>query len=370
MGITNKSRKQRSVGSVAAVKMRDVSGAVKTIPKGSESRLISGGGEKEVIHIEKIELEDIDLFNKFSSPSANIKDIIETGFEVDISVRGNVLLVKGNENNVRICGRFIYDLLNLYKTNTVITDNDLIRLAKLKIENPEVNIGTQIYPSILITPRKKVISPRTANQKKYTDAIYKKDIVIGVGPAGTGKTYLAMACAISLFQKKLFDRIILTRPAVEAGEKLGFLPGDISQKINPYLRPLYDALYEMFEFEKAIKLIELDVIEVAPIAFMRGRTLNNSFIIFDEAQNATNEQMKMMLTRIGSGSKIVVNGDITQTDLPSDKESGLITASKILMNIAGIEVVNFDRADVLRHKLVQNIIKAYETNEISRISKK
>ena len=367
MGITNKTRKQ---GSAAAVKMRNISGAVKINTKAPKSRLISAGVEKETIRIEKIELEDLELFNKFSSPFANIKDIIANEFEVDISVRGNVLLVKGNSRNVGVCAGFIHDLINLYKNGKVVTDNDLIRLAKLKIENPESDIGTQIYPTILITPRKKVITPKTANQKKYTDAIYKNDIVIGVGPAGTGKTYLAMACAISLFQKKLFDRIILTRPAVEAGEKLGFLPGDISQKINPYLRPLYDALYEMLEFEKAIKLIESDVIEVAPIAFMRGRTLNNSFIILDEAQNATNEQMKMMLTRIGSGSKIVVNGDITQTDLPYDKESGLITASKILMNIAGIEVVNFDRADVLRHKLVQNIIKAYETNEISRISKK
>ena len=367
MGITNKTRKQ---GPAAAVKMRNISGAVKINTKAPKSRLISGGVEKETIRIEKIELEDLELFNKFSSPFANIKDIIANEFEVDISVRGNVLLVKGNSRNVGVCAGFIHDLINLYKNGKVVTDNDLIRLAKLKIENPESDIGTQIYPTILITPRKKVITPKTANQKKYTDAIYKNDIVIGVGPAGTGKTYLAMACAISLFQKKLFDRIILTRPAVEAGEKLGFLPGDISQKINPYLRPLYDALYEMLEFEKAIKLIESDVIEVAPIAFMRGRTLNNSFIILDEAQNATNEQMKMMLTRIGSGSKIVVNGDITQTDLPYDKESGLITASKILMNIAGIEVVNFNRADVLRHKLVQNIIKAYETNEISRISKK
>ena len=367
MGITNKTRKQ---GPAASVKMRNISGAVKINTKAPKSRLISGGVEKETIRIEKIELEDLELFNKFSSPFANIKDIIANEFEVDISVRGNVLLVKGNSRNVGVCAGFIHDLINLYKNGKVVTDNDLIRLAKLKIENPESDIGTQIYPTILITPRKKVITPKTANQKKYTDAIYKNDIVIGVGPAGTGKTYLAMACAISLFQKKLFDRIILTRPAVEAGEKLGFLPGDISQKINPYLRPLYDALYEMLEFEKAIKLIESDVIEVAPIAFMRGRTLNNSFIILDEAQNATNEQMKMMLTRIGSGSKIVVNGDITQTDLPYDKESGLITASKILMNIAGIEVVNFNRADVLRHKLVQNIIKAYETNEISRISKK
>ncbi len=345
-------------------------GAVKTKTKAPKAPLIYGGIEKETVGIEKIELEDLELFNKFSSPSTNIRDIIASEFGVDISVRGNVLLVKGNSGNVGVCAGFINDLINIYKNGKVVTDNDLIRLAKLKIENPKSDIGAQIYPVILITPRKKTITPRTANQKKYTDAIYKNDIVIGVGPAGTGKTYLAMACAISLFQKKLFDRIILTRPAVEAGEKLGFLPGDISQKINPYLRPLYDALYEMLEFEKAIKLIESDIIEVAPIAFMRGRTLNNSFIILDEAQNATNEQMKMMLTRIGSGSKIVVNGDITQTDLPYDKESGLITAGKILKGITGIEVVNFDRTDVLRHKLVQNIIKAYEANEISRISKK
>ncbi len=349
---------------------------IKTIPKNSglKKGLKPAAAEKagagNNIEIGKIELEDIDLFNKFSNPSANIKDIIEAEFGVHISVRGNELLVRGGRQNVGVCTSFIRDLLNLYKTGDVVNDNDLKRLSKLKIENPQINIASQIYSPILLTPRKKIIAPRTPNQKKYTDAIYKSDVVIGVGPAGTGKTYLAMACAISLFQKKVFDRIILTRPAVEAGEKLGFLPGDIAQKINPYLRPLYDALYEMLEFEKAIKLIETDVIEVAPIAFMRGRTLNNSFIILDEAQNATNEQMKMMLTRIGSGSKIVVNGDITQTDLPSDKESGLITAGRILRNIAGIEVVNLDRTDVLRHKLVQNIIRAYETNEISRIPKK
>ncbi len=320
--------------------------------------------------IKKIELEDIELFNKFSGTSSHILSIIEAEFTVDVSVRGNVLLVKGMKENVNNCASFIYDIINLYKIKADIPDDDLIRLARAKVENPKVNIRTQLYDAVLITPRKKVITPRTINQKKYVDAIYKNDIVIGVGPAGTGKTYLAMACAVSLFQKKLFDRIILTRPAVEAGEKLGFLPGDIAQKINPYLRPLYDALYEMIEFDKAIKLVETDIIEVAPIAFMRGRTLNNSFIILDEAQNATNEQMKMMLTRIGSGSKIVVNGDITQTDLPLDKESGLITASKILNNIEGIEVIYFNRADILRHKLVQNIIKAYETNEISRVPKK
>ncbi len=311
---------------------------------------------------EKIELENIDLFNKFSNPFSGIKNIIESEFNVEMSVRGNAVIIKGARSNIGVAGSFIKDLLNLFKSNEVIDDADLKRLAKLKMDSPEINIAARLFPSILLTPRKKNITPRTLNQKKYTDAIFKNDVVIGIGPAGTGKTYLAMACAISLFQNKVFDRIILTRPAVEAGEKLGFLPGDIAQKINPYLRPLYDALYEMTEFEKAIRLIESDIIEIAPIAFMRGRTLNNSFVILDEAQNATNEQMKMMLTRIGLGSKIVVNGDITQTDLPSDRDSGLIKASKILKNIDGIEVVNFDETDVLRHKLVRDIIKAYEKN--------
>lgn len=320
--------------------------------------------------IEKIELSDIGLFNRFSNPSVNTLSIIEDGFLVTVSVRGNILLISGDKENVKNCASFIHDLINMYKADKVVEDDDLRRLARIKVENPKENIISHFYESILSTPRKKLIAPKTINQKKYVDAVHKNDIVIGIGPAGTGKTYLAMACAVSLFQKKLFDRIILTRPAVEAGEKLGFLPGDIAQKINPYLRPLYDALYEMIDFDKAMKLIESDVIEVTPIAFMRGRTLNNSFIILDEAQNATNEQMKMMLTRIGSGSKIVVNGDITQTDLPPNIESGLITAGRILNNIKGIELINFDRTDVLRHKLVQHIIKAYETNEISRISKK
>jgi len=312
--------------------------------------------------IEKIELTDIDLFNSFSNPSVNTISIMENEFLVEVSVRGNILLISGDKEHVANCVSFVYDLISMYKAGKIITDGDLRRLIKVKIKNPKENITSYFYEPILATPRKKLIAPRTINQKRYVDAVYNNDIVIGVGPAGTGKTYLAMACAVSLFQKKLFDRIILTRPAVEAGEKLGFLPGDIAQKINPYLRPLYDALYEMIDFDSAMKFIESDIIEVTPIAFMRGRTLNNSFIILDEAQNATNEQMKMMLTRIGSGSKIVVNGDITQTDLPSDKESGLITASRILNNIKGIEVVNFNRTDVLRHKLVQNIIKAYETN--------
>lgn len=325
---------------------------------------------EEPVLIEKIELEDIDSFNKFSNLSPDVIKAIERYFLVTVSVRGNILFIKGEREKVKLCSSFFTELIDRYKKNPIFTDDDFIRIIKEKVKNPGESIESHVYESILTTPRKKIIAPKTINQKKYIEAIYSKDIVIGVGPAGTGKTYLAMACAIALFQKKLFDRIILTRPAVEAGEKLGFLPGDITQKINPYLRPLYDALYEMLDFEKAIKYTETGVLEVAPLAFMRGRSLNNSFIILDEAQNSTNEQMKMILTRIGSGSKIVVNGDITQTDLPSGKESGLITASRILKNIKGIEVVNFNRSDVLRHKLVQDIIKAYETNQISRVSEK
>lgn len=354
MGITSKAVKNGRRQTTESLGGSAVSGSVK------------GGG----IYSAKIQLEDIDTFNKFSSPSSRFLDIIGKEFSAEISLRGNELIIQGGKRQVDLCYDFILNVIELYGNGKNISESDLVRLARHKIENPETSLGGHIYSDILVTPRKKPIAPKTPNQKLYTDAIFKNDVVIGVGPAGTGKTYLAMACAISLFNRKLFDRIILTRPAVEAGEKLGFLPGDISQKINPYLRPLYDALYEMMEFEKAMKLIETDIIEVAPIAFMRGRTLNNSFVILDEAQNATNEQMKMMLTRIGSGSKIVVNGDITQTDLPPDKESGLILAGRILKDIEGIEIVYFNETDVLRHKLVQDIIKAYETNKVSGISKK
>ena len=369
MGIINRTGKS---GYNKNARAREISAGVAPKEPGPPAAQLNRGRRSGTggIYTKKIQLEDIDIFNKFSSPSSHFIDILEAEFAVGISIRGNELIIRGEKYGVEICADFINNVINLYKSNKIITEADFIRLAKHKSENPEAGVGSHLYADILVTPRKKPIAPRTVNQKKYVDAIYKNDIVIGVGPAGTGKTYLAMACAISLFNKKLSDRIILPRPAVEAGEKLGFLPGDISQKINPYLRPLYDALYEMIEFEKAMKLIETDIIEVAPLAFMRGRTLNNSFIILDEAQNATNEQMKMMLTRIGSGSKIIVNGDITQTDLPSDKESGLITARKILSGIAGIEIVSFNETDVLRHKLVQNIIKAYEANKIPRISKK
>jgi phosphate starvation-inducible PhoH-like protein len=217
--------------------------------------------------------------------------------------------------------------------------------------------------NIPVSSKKRFIIPKTETQRQYIEAIRNYDIVIGIGPAGTGKTYLAMAMAINALLKKQISRIVLARPAVEAGEKLGFLPGDISEKFNPYLRPLYDALLDMMEAEKAAKLIERGVIEIAPLAFMRGRTLNDSFIILDEAQNTTTEQMKMYLTRLGYNSKTVITGDITQIDLPHGKASGLIEAEKILSGVEGIKFVYFSERDVVRHKLVQAIVKAYERYE-------
>ncbi|MBA4371247.1 MAG: hypothetical protein C0402_00115 [Thermodesulfovibrio sp.] len=217
--------------------------------------------------------------------------------------------------------------------------------------------------NIQVASKRRVIVPKTENQRYYIDAIRNYDIVIGIGPAGTGKTYLAMAMAISSFLKKEVSRIVLARPAIEAGEKLGFLPGDMFEKVNPYLRPLYDALYDMMEYEQASKLIERGVIEIAPLAFMRGRTLNDAFIILDEAQNTTSEQMKMYLTRLGFNSRTVITGDITQIDLPQGKTSGLIEVTRILEGVEGIKFVSFSERDVVRHKLVQLILRAYDKYE-------
>jgi phosphate starvation-inducible PhoH-like protein len=217
--------------------------------------------------------------------------------------------------------------------------------------------------NIPVSSKKRFIIPKTETQGRYIDAIKNYDIVIGIGPAGTGKTYLAMAMAMNAFLKKQISRIVLTRPAIEAGEKLGFLPGDMYEKVSPYLRPLYDALFDMMEAEKVVKLVERGIIEIAPLAFMRGRTLNDSFIILDEAQNTTSEQMKMYLTRLGFNSKTVITGDITQVDLPAGKTSGLIEAEKILSDIEGIKFIYFSEKDVVRHKLVQEIVKAYERYE-------
>ncbi|MCL4536652.1 MAG: PhoH family protein [Nitrospirae bacterium] len=230
-------------------------------------------------------------------------------------------------------------------------------------EGKDISVKELFHGSIPIASKKRFIIPKTEMQRQYIDSINEYDIVFGIGPAGTGKTYLAMAMAINAFLSKQVSRIVLVRPAVEAGEKLGFLPGDIAEKVSPYLRPLYDALFDMMEIDKASKLIERGIIEIAPLAFMRGRTLNDSFIILDEAQNTTSEQMKMYLTRLGFGSKTVITGDITQIDLPSGRVSGLVEAMRILKDVENIKIVYFSERDVVRHRLVQEVVRAYERYE-------
>jgi phosphate starvation-inducible PhoH-like protein len=257
-------------------------------------------------------------------------------------------------------------LYGLIKEGYPIHANDIDYAVRVLSGNDRADLKKIFLDTVFITSKKTTIAPKSPAQKEYIDAIRKYDIVFGIGPAGTGKTYLAMAMAVSALTKGLVNRIILTRPAVEAGEELGFLPGDLAEKVDPYLRPLYDALHDMMRFEKAANLMQKGAIEVAPLAFMRGRTLNDSFIILDEAQNTTPEQMKMFLTRIGYNSKAVITGDITQIDLPVGRTSGLIQAKNILQAIGGIRFVFFSKLDVVRHKLVQDIIKAYEELEESK----
>jgi phosphate starvation-inducible PhoH-like protein len=251
-----------------------------------------------------------------------------------------------------------------------VYENDVDYAIRVLSEDDKADLKDIFLDTVFVTSKKLAITPKSRAQKDYIDAIRHHDIVFGIGPAGTGKTYLAMAMAVAALSKGIVHRIILTRPAVEAGEALGFLPGDLAEKVDPYLRPLYDALHDMMKFEKVSAMLQRGVIEVAPIAFMRGRTLNDSFIILDEAQNTTSEQMKMFLTRIGFSSKAVITGDITQIDLPTEKKSGLIESKDILQNIEGIKFVFFSKRDVVRHKLVQDVIKAYEELEIRKQNEK
>ena len=292
--------------------------------------------------------------------------IIEHKLSVEVLLKSEGLEIKGkNFDEIHQAGRTFESLLHLIRGGRILEEDD-IRLAirnsqsKLEAVSPKV-----IGESIPVFSKRGSVRPRTPGQHKYTEAIKNHDLVFGIGPAGTGKTYLAMAMAISAFKSGKVSRIILTRPAVEAGEKLGFLPGDIADKIDPYLRPIFDALYDMIPNETLDRYIEQNVIEVAPIAFMRGRTLNDSFIVFDEAQNSTIDQMKMFLTRLGFSSRAVVTGDITQTDLPSSRVSGLIDAQNVLKGVEGVEFVYFSTEDVVRHELVQRIIEAYDSHGIT-----
>ena len=288
---------------------------------------------------------------------------IEREFGAQIIARGNEIQVRGESEQVEQIGRLLTELTKLVRRGHPLS------LEEVKYAARSVRAGTHqpaqaVFPEVILTShRGKQIRPRTSNQRAYVQAVREQDLVLAVGPAGTGKTYLAMAAAVAALQSKQVVRIILTRPAVEAGERLGFLPGDLQAKVDPYLRPLYDALYDMMEVDKMQRLMERGVIEVAPLAFMRGRTLNDSFIILDEGQNTTPEQMKMFLTRLGFGSRAVVTGDITQIDLPSGQLSGLNQVREMLVNVEGIGIVYFDDRDVVRHELVQKIIKAYDQLE-------
>jgi phosphate starvation-inducible PhoH-like protein len=320
--------------------------------------------------VEKVIFDDLQMANAlFGAHSENLKRIART-IGVKINAKGNALTIHGEELDVALSIRLLNDLYALLKKGYPLYPTDVDYAIRMISDDQKVNLEDIFLDTVYISSRKRVITPKSLAQKRYIDAIRKYDLVIGIGPAGTGKTYLAMAMAVASLMKQEVERIVLTRPAVEAGERLGFLPGDISEKVNPYLRPLYDALHDMMDFDRASKLVERGVIEVAPLAFMRGRTLNDSFVILDEAQNTGPEQMKMFLTRLGYSSKAVITGDITQVDLPENRASGLIEIQGILKGIEGIAFVYFSDKDVVRHPLVQEIIKAYERADERRTRQK
>jgi len=289
--------------------------------------------------------------------------MIEDVLEIKASSRGNRIFLKGEESRIKTAEKLIKELRQLSLSMPNLNIEDIRHAIRTAAEGDDTTLQELFQSNIPVSSKRRFIIPKTGTQKDYIEAIKTHDIVIGIGPAGTGKTYLAMAMAINSFLRKEVSRIVLARPAIEAGEKLGFLPGDMIEKVNPYLRPLYDALYDMMEAEKALKLIERGIIEIAPLAFMRGRTLNDSFIILDEAQNTTSEQMKMYLTRLGFNSKTVITGDVTQIDLPQGRTSGLVEIIGILNGVKGIQFIRFSEKDVVRHKLVQEIVRAYERHE-------
>jgi phosphate starvation-inducible protein PhoH and related proteins len=309
--------------------------------------------------LKKIELPPRGLETLFGVHDQNIK-YLESLLDVRIDARGQDVSIDGDPKDVETVQRILQDFSDLFKEGKHFTDKELREAFAQIAEDRAFSLRDYFTKARFNPAGKKQVAPKSVNQRKYIQAIQEKDVVFGIGVAGTGKTYLAVAMAVQALMQKQVNRIVLARPAVEAGEKLGFLPGDLQDKVDPYLRPLYDALFDLIDYERVTRLLEKRVIEVAPLAFMRGRTLSDAFIILDEAQNTTSEQMKMFLTRIGFGSKAVITGDVTQVDLPTGKRSGLIEAERILSNLEGIEFVYFTDKDVVRHKLVQMIIRAYE----------
>ena len=313
----------------------------------------------------KIQIPEEGAESLFGTYDENLKQL-EAQFGVRIRTAGNELIIEGEPGDVARVDRVLDQLTSLMRGGYRLAKGDVKTAAQLVAQDEHVELADYFLRSGTKTSGKRQVVPKSVTQKRYLDAIEQFDIVFGIGPAGTGKTYLAMAQAVSFLLAKRVSRIILARPAVEAGEKLGFLPGDLQEKVNPYLRPLYDALYDMLDIERVERLLERGTIEVAPIAFMRGRTLNDAFVILDEAQNTTSEQMKMFLTRLGFGSKAVITGDVTQIDLPTGRTSGLVEAMKVVGKVDGIAFVHFDERGVVRHALVQQIVKAYEAYGGSR----
>ena len=317
-----------------------------------------------------LEVESTSVLLTLAGPQCQLLAEVARQSGTEVNLRGNTIHLQGNEDDVLVAKRFLADAVELVAKGHEVRENDVGRSMRELRSDPAASLLELLDEAIVVSNKRRPVVPKSPGQRSYIASIRRYDLTFGIGPAGTGKTYLAMAMAASALVHKRVKRIILTRPAVEAGEKLGFLPGDLAEKVNPYLRPLYDALHDMMDFERVELLRERGQIEVAPLAFMRGRTLNDSFVILDEAQNATSEQMRMFLTRLGFGSKAVVTGDITQTDLPSGARSGLREARDLLKGIGGIGFQTFTDRDVVRHKLVQKIINAYEMNEAKRKNQK
>jgi phosphate starvation-inducible PhoH-like protein len=318
----------------------------------------------------RVEFDSNDLVRSLCGGNSENLKLIERRLGVTLGQRGSALLIGGEPPAVAFADRLLRELYDLLKAGYPLYLEDLEQAIKLLAGSSDVSLKDIFLDTVFVSSRRRVISPKGLSQKRYVEAIRTHDIVFGNGPAGTGKTYLAMATAAAAFAERRVKRIVLTRPAVEAGEKLGFLPGDIAEKVNPYLRPLYDALHDMMEFDRVSDMLARGTIEVAPLAFMRGRTLNDAFVILDEAQNTTHEQMKMFLTRLGFGSLAVITGDVTQVDLPSGRASGLIEAKQILAGTEGIAFCTFTELDVVRHPLVQEIIRAYEARDARRSDEK
>ena len=322
-------------------------------------------GEPGAATIARIAVPDDAAEALFGSYDANLK-MLERLFQVRIRTDGTALLAEGAPQPLAALETLMGQLSALVMVGYELSPDDVLRAVELVRQDDTVQLSDFFVRATIKASAKRHVSPKSLNQRRYLEAIDTHDVVFGIGPAGTGKTYLAMAQAVASLTAKKVTRIILARPAVEAGEKLGFLPGDMQEKVNPYLRPLYDALYDLLDAERVDRLLERGTIEIAPLAFMRGRTLNDAFVVLDEAQNTTPEQMKMFLTRLGFGSKAVVTGDITQIDLPSGRSSGLIDVMRIVEHVEGIAFTRFDARDVVRHPLVQKIVEAYEAYDVRR----